>query len=104
MKPEEIRVGVTRWALERELYEKSTMKDQLIKLVEEVGELARAINEDQQLEEVEKEIGDCVVVLTNLANMRGTDLFYCYERAYLKIKHRNGSIKNGTFVRERHHG
>ncbi len=58
------------WADERGLYENGDTKTQALKLVEEVGETCRAILKEDR-EEVIDGIGDCVVVLTNLAELVG---------------------------------
>ena len=51
-------------------------------------------------EEIVDAIGDMVVVLTNLAHLEGVRIEHCIESAYNVIKHRNGSMKRGTFVKE----
>lgn len=56
---------IRNWARERSLYEKGDMKTQFVKLLEEQGELARAILKNDKEEFIDA-IGDCVVVLTNL--------------------------------------
>ena len=56
------------WAEDRGLYENGDTKTQALKLVEEVGETCRAILKED-FEEVVDGIGDCVVVLTNLAEV-----------------------------------
>lgn len=59
---------IRNWAKERNLYEKGDVKTQLIKLLEEQGELARAILKNDREEFIDA-IGDCVVVLTNLTEL-----------------------------------
>ena len=44
-------------------------------------------------------IGDMVVVLTNLAELCGTTIEECTERAYAEIVNRKGKMINGTFVK-----
>lgn len=56
------------WAEKRGIYQKGDMKTQYLKLLEEVGELSKAILKDDK-EEVIDAIGDCVVVLTNLSEL-----------------------------------
>lgn len=87
------------WATERGLYEKGNPSTQYVKLQEEAGELAKAILQDDQLEVIDA-IGDMVVVLTNLAHLRGVTIEKCIESAYNEIKDRKGSMKGGTFVKE----
>jgi hypothetical protein len=45
-------------------------------------------------------IGDCVVVLTNLAALKGINIEDCINSAYDVIAKRKGSMQNGTFVKE----
>jgi len=86
------------WAEERGIYESGDIKTQLIKLQEEVGELAKAVLENNEAEIVDA-IGDSVVVLTNLAHLSGVDIETCIEQAYQEISDRKGKMINGTFVK-----
>lgn len=56
------------WAEERGIYQKGDIKTQYLKLCEELGELGKAILQNNK-EEVIDAIGDCVVVLTNLSEL-----------------------------------
>ena len=86
------------WAGERGLYTKGDTKTQFCKLMEEGGELGRAILKDDKHEFVDA-IGDMVVVLTNLAHLGGTTIEECIDAAYNEIKTRTGVMSNGTFVK-----
>ena len=86
------------WAKEKGLYEKGDSKTQCLKLQEEVGELSKAILKNDDAEFIDA-IGDCVVVLTNLAELKGYSIEYCINSAYKVIKNRSGSMQNGTFVK-----
>ena len=90
---------IRSWADARGIYENGDSKTQLIKLQEEVGELAKAILENDQTEIVDA-IGDCTVVLTNLAKLSGYKIEDCIESAYSEISERQGSMVNGTFVKD----
>ena len=90
---------IREWAENRGLYSKGDAKTQYIKLQEEAGELAQAILKDDQPEVIDA-IGDIVVVLTNLAHLRGVSIEHCIESAYNVINKRKGSMVNGTFVKE----
>lgn len=87
------------WATQRGLYEKGDPKTQYIKLQEEAGELAKAILKANETEFIDA-IGDCVVVLTNLAAMKGHTIEECINHAYEEIKNRKGAMVAGTFVKE----
>ena len=89
---------IRTWATQRGLYKKGDTKTQYLKLMEEAGELGRAIlkNDDVELRDA---IGDIVVVLTNLAHLAQTDIESCIDVAYNEIKNRKGKMKNGTFVK-----
>ena len=86
------------WADERGLYDKGDTKTQFCKLMEEAGELGRAVLKDDQVEFVDA-IGDMVVVLTNMAMLGGTSIETCIDAAYDEIKNRKGKMLNGTFVK-----
>jgi len=87
------------WAYERGLYENGDPKTQALKLVEEVGEIARAVLKDD-IDEVIDGIGDAVVVLTNLAELYDVSIEECIESAYEVISKRTGKMVNGTFVKD----
>tara|TARA_R110001592_G_scaffold5408_3_gene29763 strand:+ start:264 stop:1091 length:828 start_codon:yes stop_codon:yes gene_type:complete len=89
---------IRNWAFERNLYAEGDTKTQYAKLMEESGELARAILKDDEKEFVDA-IGDMVVVLTNLAHLGGTSIEHCIDSAYKVISKRKGKMINGTFVK-----
>lgn len=91
---------IRQWADERGIYRNGDSKTQFIKLQEETGELARAILKNDRNELIDA-IGDAVVVLTNLAALEGLKIEDCITSAYNVIKSRQGSMVNGTFVKER---
>ena len=90
---------IRMWANQRGLYENGDPKTQALKLVEEVGETCRAILKEDAKEMVDG-IGDCVVVLTNLAELIGTPIEECIDKAYNEIKNRTGKMSNGTFKKD----
>ena len=90
---------IRTWAAGRGIYTAGDTKTQYIKLQEESGELARAILKKNKAELADA-IGDMVVVLTNLAELEGLKIEYCIESAYDVIKSRQGSMVNGTFVKQ----
>ena len=91
---------IREWATERGLIQKGDPKTQYIKLQEEAGELAQAILKAKEEEFIDA-IGDCVVVLTNLAAIKGYKIEECINAAYAEIKNRKGAMVAGTFVKEK---
>lgn len=90
---------IRKWASERGIYKKGDPKTQVIKLFEEAGELSKAILKQDNDEFVDA-IGDCVVVLTNLAALKGYSIEQCINMAYEEIKSRTGKMENGTFKKD----
>ena len=91
--------NIREWARVRGLYDKGDTKTQLIKLQEEMGELAKATLEKDENEIIDA-VGDMVVVLTNLAHLNGVNIETCIATAYNEISQRKGKMINGTFVKE----
>lgn len=89
---------IRQWASDRNLYDKGDTKTQFCKLMEEAGELGRAVLKNDHEQFVDA-IGDMVVVLTNLAELGGTSIEKCIDAAYAEIKNRKGKMVNGTFVK-----
>lgn len=89
---------IREWAEERGIYSDGRVSKQYEKLMEEAGELGRALIEDDDFE-INDAIGDMVIVLTNLAHQRGTSIELCIQGAYNEIKDRKGKMENGTFVK-----
>lgn len=92
--------SIRDWAKNKGIYEKGDVKTQFIKLQEESGELAKAILKNDKDEFIDA-IGDCVVVLTNLAELNRVKIEDCINSAYNIIKNRIGKMENGTFVKEK---
>jgi NTP pyrophosphatase (non-canonical NTP hydrolase) len=92
--------AIRDWAQERGIYQKGNPPTQTLKLMEELGELSKATIENNE-DEVKDAIGDCVVVLTNLAALHGLRIEDCINAAYDVIKNRRGKMNNGTFIREK---
>ena len=90
---------IRTWATEKGIYKSGDAKTQYLKLMEEAGELAEAILKNDEPEVIDA-IGDMVVVLTNLAKLRGHNIEDCITSAYDVIKSRQGKMVNGTFVKE----
>lgn len=87
------------WANDRGLLVEGNERNQLIKLMEEVGELSSAILKNKQ-EEISDAIGDIQVVLIILSFQLGLDVDDCLVDAYETIKNRTGKKVNGIFVKD----
>tara|TARA_Y100000385_G_scaffold203849_1_gene211193 strand:+ start:42 stop:914 length:873 start_codon:yes stop_codon:yes gene_type:complete len=90
---------IREWANERGLYDKGDVKTQTLKLLEEAGEICRAVLKDDK-EQIIDGIGDCVVVLTNLAELNNISIEDCIDAAYNEISNRTGKMVNGTFKKD----
>jgi len=90
---------IRMWADERGLYDKGDPKTQTLKLMEEAGEICRAVLKNDKPEIIDG-IGDCVVVLTNLAELNNVSIEDCIAAAYDEISNRTGKMVNGTFKKD----
>lgn len=120
---------IREWAVTKGIAEGGDLKTQALKLIEEAGELAKAVLTNNTPEIVDA-IGDCVVVLTNLALLANREymagrlpfdeptnkiLWYntnnhnesiaisiesCVASAYNVIKSRTGKMVDGSFVKD----
>ena len=90
---------IEKWGEERNFYGEggADLKGQYVKLIEECGELAGNIARGKSIKD---DVGDCVVVLTHLARLSGTNILSCIEHSYKEIEHRRGMWKNGMYVKE----
>jgi NTP pyrophosphatase (non-canonical NTP hydrolase) len=87
----------SQWHHDRNLIDGATSKDQVLKLIQEVGELSDSVCKG---EDVKDDIGDCLVILINIAEREGTTLEECLGVAYEDIKDRKGKMVDGIFVKE----
>ena len=90
---------IIQWASDRNILEGSTRKDQMTKLMEEIGELASGIAKGKE-QLVKDSIGDALVVLTIIAEQSGTSIAECLNLAWNEIKDRKGKMVDGIFVKE----
>lgn len=88
---------VSQWHHDRNLIEGSTDKDQVLKLMQELGELSDSVCKDN---DVKDDLGDMLVVMINIAERQGVTLEQCLATAYDDIKHRKGKMIDGIFVKE----
>src|SRR5690625_2947557 len=90
--------SIEEWARERDL-DSADPNKQMLKLMEEVGELAEGMAKDDMDITIDS-IGDIYVVLTILSKQLGFNINYCINEAYNEIKDRKGKMVNGVFVKE----
>jgi len=88
---------ITDWHHDKNLIEGSTDKDQLAKLIQEMGELSDNICKGKTPID---DIGDIIVVLINIAVRNKLTITECLENAYDDIKDRKGKMVNGIFIKE----
>ena len=89
---------IEKWAREKNL-DIAEPEKQMLKVVEEVGEVAAALARNNK-NDLRDGIGDVVVTLVILAKQNDMDLYECLNQAYNEIKDRKGKNVNGVFVKE----
>ena len=89
---------VEEWSIDKKLNKAESSK-QMLKVVEEVGEVAAALARNE-MHELRDGIGDVVVTLIILAQQNGMLLEECLEQAWNEIAERKGEMVNGVFVKE----
>lgn len=89
---------IEKWAREKNL-DIAEPEKQMLKVVEEVGEVAAALARNNK-NDLRDGIGDVVVTLVILAMQNDMDLYECLNQAYSEIKNRQGEMVNGVFVKE----
>ena len=90
---------IQNWAWDRSLIGGSTTNAQMLKLMEEVGELAGGVCKDKA-DVIKDSIGDVFVVLTIIAAQMGWSIEECVQTAYEEIKDRKGKMVDGIFVKD----
>ena len=88
--------NVITWRKNRGL-DQSTSKDAFMKTAEEFGEIAQALNK-QNDELLMDAIGDTLVCLVGLAASKNMTLGECLHYAYEEIKDRTGGEVRGTRI------
>ena len=89
---------IDRWIRDRNIHT-GEPTGQMLKLAEEMGELAGAIVR-KDVDGIEDGIGDMGVVLRSLCLQLELNFESCLELAYNEIKDRKGKLVNGVFVKE----
>lgn len=96
----ELELNVIRWAEARRIIPNSTPQAQLLKTVEELGELVGAVARKNR-PGIEDGFGDVLVTLIIAADLLGVNLRECLANAYDEIKDRRGTMSpEGVFIKE----
>ena len=90
---------VIEWARERDLLHDDYANRQMLKVVEEVGELSSAIAKNSY-DDIIDGIGDSYVTLIILGAQLGISPNEALSAAYDEIKNRTGKTKGGVFIKD----
>jgi NTP pyrophosphatase (non-canonical NTP hydrolase) len=85
------------WGYDKGIIAKGDAKAQTLKTVAEVGELADNIAKGADIKD---DIGDILVTLILLAEIKDTSLHECLDIAYKEISKRTGKMVGGVFVKD----
>lgn len=96
---DELSVSVLAWADERGLIEEDNAPRQMLKVVEELGELTGAMAK-QKDEDIVDAIGDVLVTIIILAAQLGFNVTECLGVAYNEIAQRTGKTVDGVFIKD----
>ena len=95
---EELNAAVVKWGRDREIVQNGKVTTQLIKTMEELGELAGHVARGKCIKD---DLGDVLVTLIMVAEMSGTSLVDGLAHAYGEIKDRKGRLNvDGVFIKE----
>jgi len=90
---------VILWARDRNLLRADNDRNQLLKTVSELGELADATLKHDEAG-IKDGIGDVLVTLAIFAATHNLNLTECFQSAWDEIKDRTGVTVNGTFIKD----
>ena len=94
---EELTNLIVQWHHDRNLIDGSSDKDQVLKLMQELGELSDSVCKGK---DVKDDLGDMMVVMLNIMERQGVSMEECLSTAYNDIKDRKGRMVDGIFVKE----
>jgi len=94
----EIKDKVINWAEAKDLLKSENKYQQLVKVMEELGELSKAILKNDVVQQIDG-LGDVQVTLIILSKQLGLDYDKCLEAAWEEIKDRKGKTVGGTFIK-----
>ena len=87
---------VIKWHQDRNLIKGSTDQAQILKLIEELGELSNSVCKGKDIRD---DLGDMLVVMINIMKRNKISMESCLEVAYNDIKDRKGKMIDGIFVK-----
>ena len=94
---EELTIIIVQWHHDRNLIDGSSDKDQVLKLIQELGELSDSVCKGK---DVKDDLGDMMVVMLNIMERQGVSMEECLSTAYNDIKDRKGRMVDGIFIKE----
>jgi NTP pyrophosphatase (non-canonical NTP hydrolase) len=96
---QQLAAWVANWAERKGLLDRQHAERQMLKVVEELGELASAMAKGKNDELVDA-IGDTFVTLIILSRQLGYLPEFALETAWNEIKGRTGKTVNGVFIKD----
>lgn len=93
----ELEQKIIQWHYDRNLIDGATDKDQVLKLIQEVGELSDNVCKGQDIRD---DCGDIMVVLINIMERNRVSMEECLSVAYEDIRNRKGRMVDGIFVKD----
>ena len=98
MNLDELEQATIAWGEARGIVQNGTVQAQLLKTLEELGELAADIARGRCIND---SLGDVLVTLAMVARMSGTTLTAGWSHAYAEIKDRTGYLSpEGIFIKD----
>lgn len=88
---------VEQWHVDRNLIDGATDKDQVLKLIQEMGELSDNVCKGRDIRD---DLGDMLVVMINIMKRNNILMEECLQVAYNDIKDRKGKMIDGIFVKQ----
>ena len=90
-------IATLQWSQARGITVNGKAETQFLKLVEEIGELANSLSKGKCIRD---DVGDCLVLLTNLTALKNLTLEECWNTALDDIKDREGFLNSkGNFIK-----
>jgi NTP pyrophosphatase (non-canonical NTP hydrolase) len=97
---DDLEMLVALWAKDKGLIRKENSSRQMLKVMEEVGELAGSLAKNNHEATVDA-IGDVLVTIIILSYQLGLSPEECLQSAYDEIKARTGKTVNGVFIKDK---